>query len=184
MYQIIPLCTLNLIWQTFLVVQKLRIHLPIQGTQIQSLLQEDPTCHNAAKPVYHSYCASAPEPVSCNYWGPCAPRAHTLQQEKPPQWEACALQLKSSAPPTPATKERWCKAVKTQHSPKQINFFIKKKDNLHDVLWQFISIKMGQGTRKAEGRGGALLFSCSAQASHCGGFSCCKVWALEAHGPQ
>ena len=95
------------------------------GSQIQSLLQEDPTCHSAAKPVYHSYCASAPEPVSCHYWGPCAPRAHTLQQEKPPQWEACALQLKSSAPPTPATKERWCKAVKTQHSPKQVNFFIK-----------------------------------------------------------
>ena len=32
---------------TFLVVQWLRICLPVQGTQIWSLLQEDPTCHRA-----------------------------------------------------------------------------------------------------------------------------------------
>ena len=37
------------------VVQWLRIHLPMQGTQVQALVQEDPTCHGAAKPVRHSY---------------------------------------------------------------------------------------------------------------------------------
>ena len=40
---------------TSLVAQWLRIHLPMQGTQVQSLVQEDPTCHGAAKPVHHNY---------------------------------------------------------------------------------------------------------------------------------
>ena len=38
----------------------------MQGTYVPSSPQEDSTCHNAAKPVYHSYCACAPEPVLCN----------------------------------------------------------------------------------------------------------------------
>ena len=37
--------------QTPQVVQELSIHLPIQGSQIQSLVPEDPTCLGAAKPV-------------------------------------------------------------------------------------------------------------------------------------
>ena len=41
-----------------LVVQWLRIHLPMQGTQVQSLAQEDPTCHGATKP-----CATTTEPA-------------------------------------------------------------------------------------------------------------------------
>jgi len=56
------------------------------GSQIQSLLQEDPTCHSAAKPVYHSYCASAPEPVTTEAHVPlepilCNKRSH--RNEKP-----------------------------------------------------------------------------------------------------
>ena len=42
------------IW-TSLVAQWLRIHLPMQGTRVQSLVQEDPTCHGATKPVHHNY---------------------------------------------------------------------------------------------------------------------------------
>ena len=41
--------------QPFLVVQWLRIHLPMQGTQVLALVREDPTCHGAAKPVCHNY---------------------------------------------------------------------------------------------------------------------------------
>ena len=54
----------------------------------------------------HSYWACALEPVSHNYWARMpqllspratttearAPRARALQQEKQPQWEACARQ--------------------------------------------------------------------------------------------
>ena len=38
-----------------LVAQWLRIHLPMQGTQVQGLVREDPTCHGATKPVRHNY---------------------------------------------------------------------------------------------------------------------------------
>ena len=38
-----------------LLVQWLRIRLPVQGTWVQALFQEDPTWHGAAKPVRHNY---------------------------------------------------------------------------------------------------------------------------------
>ena len=38
-----------------LVVQVIRIHLPIQGTQVQSLVQEDSISHGATKPMCHDY---------------------------------------------------------------------------------------------------------------------------------
>ena len=68
---------------TSLVVQWLRIHLPMQGTRVQALVREDPTCRGAAKPASHNYWAGVPqllqptclEPVLCN-------------KEKLPQWEA------------------------------------------------------------------------------------------------
>ena len=45
----------NVIIGTSLVVQWLRIHLPMQGTRVRSLVWEDPTCRGAAKPVRHNY---------------------------------------------------------------------------------------------------------------------------------
>ena len=84
---------------TSLVAQGLRIHLPMQGTQVWSLVQEDPTCRGATKPVRHNYWSPCTLGPKChNYW------AHVLQllkpaclacarqQEKPPQWEARAPQ--------------------------------------------------------------------------------------------
>ena len=40
---------------TSLVAQWLRIRLPMQGTRVQALVREDPTCHRATKPVRHNY---------------------------------------------------------------------------------------------------------------------------------
>ena len=57
-------------------VQWLRIHLPMQGTGVQSLVQEDPTCHKATKPMHQlpSQCAATKpaglEPVLCNRRSP------------------------------------------------------------------------------------------------------------------
>ena len=77
-----------------LVVQWLRIRLPMQGTRVQALVWEDLTCRRAIKPVCHSYWACTLGPASHNYWvngpqllkpvrlEPCAP-----QQEKPLKWE-------------------------------------------------------------------------------------------------
>ena len=58
---------LNIKVGTSLVAQWLRIHLPMQGTRVRSLVREDPTCHGATKPMRHNY-----EPMCHNYWSPRA----------------------------------------------------------------------------------------------------------------
>ena len=77
---------------TSLVVQCLRIHVPMQGTWVWALVWEDLTCCRAPSPMHHSYRARAPT-------------APAPQQEKPPQ--ACTLQLESSFHST-ATRESPC----------------------------------------------------------------------------
>ena len=67
--------------RTSLVTQWLRICLPVQGTRVRALVQEDPTCRRATKPVYHNYWAYALEPECCNYW------AHVPQLLKPAHLE-------------------------------------------------------------------------------------------------
>ena len=57
----------NLCMGASLVAQWLRIHLPMHGTQVRSLVREDPTCSGATKPVHHNYWACALEPMSRNY---------------------------------------------------------------------------------------------------------------------
>ena len=47
--------------------QCLRIHLPIQETQVQSVAREEPTCCGANERMRHSYCACALEPGICSY---------------------------------------------------------------------------------------------------------------------
>ena len=42
-------------WETSLVAQWLRICLPMQGTRVRFLVQEDLTCRRASKPVRHNY---------------------------------------------------------------------------------------------------------------------------------
>ena len=44
-----------------LVVQWIRIHLAVQGTWIQSLVQEDSTCSRATKPRSHNFWACSPQ---------------------------------------------------------------------------------------------------------------------------
>ena len=60
-----------------LVVQWLRVRLPIQGTRVRALVWEDPACRRATGPVSHNYWACAS--------GACAP-----QQERPRWWEVHA----------------------------------------------------------------------------------------------
>ena len=67
-------------YRTSLVVQWLRMRLPILGTQVQSLAQEDSPWGGKTKPVCR------------NYWHSRA----RVPQEKPPQWEAHTPQLESS----------------------------------------------------------------------------------------
>ena len=83
---------------TSLVAQWMRICLPVPGTWIQSLVQEDPTCHTTAKPVHpNCWTPRAPEPMLCS--------KRSLHSEKPaPCNEEWPLLLASRESPCTATK--------------------------------------------------------------------------------
>ena len=78
-------------WGTSLIVQWIGIRMAMQGSRIWSLIWKDPTFYRTTKLM--CLCSRAQE---LQWLKPTYPRAHTLQQEKPPQWEACAAQLASS----------------------------------------------------------------------------------------
>ena len=79
--------------RAFLVAQWERI-LPPKQERHQPLIQEDPTCHRAAKPMHYNYLACALE-LSAMTTEAREPRVCALHQEKPPQWEACEPQPES-----------------------------------------------------------------------------------------
>ena len=60
-------------------VQWLRICLAMQGTPVQFLVREDPTCHVATKPECHNYGACTLEPETATI------KLGKMQEEKPPQ---------------------------------------------------------------------------------------------------
>ena len=68
---------------TSLVAQRLRIRLPMQGTRVRALVQEDPTCCRATKPVCHNYWALMPQLLKPAHLEPvlCDKRSH--HNEKP-----------------------------------------------------------------------------------------------------
>ncbi|KAJ8798856.1 hypothetical protein J1605_000013 [Eschrichtius robustus] len=53
--RIVPKHYRNISLGTSLVAQWLRIRLAMQGTRVRALVQEDPTCRGATKPVRHNY---------------------------------------------------------------------------------------------------------------------------------
>ena len=75
--------------QASLVVQWLGIHLPMQGPQVRSLVQKDPTCHKAHASQLLSLCSRVREPQPQK---PTSSRACARQQEQPLQREAHTLQ--------------------------------------------------------------------------------------------
>ena len=110
-------------WGTSLVAQWLRIHRPMQGTQVQALVREDPTCCEATKPVHHNDWACTPEPTTHNYW------AHVPQLLKPTCLEPVLCNKRSHRNENPAhhqqrvaplttTRESLHAATKTQNSQK------------------------------------------------------------------
>ena len=79
----------------FLAVQWLRIHLPVKGTWVWSLVWKIP--YVTGLPVGHDSWACVVDPVSYNYWSPWALEPPAQQQEKSLQWEAHAQQQNPSA---------------------------------------------------------------------------------------
>ena len=122
-------------------VQWLRIHLPIQGTQVQSLVWKDSTCYGGTKPVHHNHWACAIEPTNHNFWAytpqllkPTWPRAHAPQQEKSLQREAYVQQIEYS----PHLLQ-----LKKAHSQQQIPYT--------DKSIKFIKVEEGRGINKEFG---------------------------------
>ena len=70
--------------ETSLVAQWLGVHLPMQGTRAQFLVQEDPTCLWTTKLLHHNYWAQTLEPPHRNY---LSRRLPSMRREKPPWWE-------------------------------------------------------------------------------------------------
>ena len=80
--------------RTSLVVHWIRICLPMQETQVWSLVREDPTCRGATKPVGHNYWACARESRTCNCWSLnilepvlCKKRSQHSEKTQAPQLE-------------------------------------------------------------------------------------------------
>ena len=82
---------------TSLVAQWLGICLLMQGTLVRALVQEDPTCRGATKPMCHNYWAWALEPASHNYWG------HMPQLLKPVCLELCSATREATTMRSPCT---------------------------------------------------------------------------------
>ena len=96
-----------------LVVQWLRICLPMQGTQVWSLDGEYPTCCGAAKPMHHNYWSPHTlESVLHNRRSHCSERPYTSLKNSPhsPQLENTCMQ-----------QQRLC-------TPKTNAYFFSKKD--------------------------------------------------------
>ena len=93
-----------------LLAQWLRICLPMQGTWVQALVREDPTCRGAAKSVRHSYWACALEPTRHNYW------ARAPQLLKPTCLEPMLRNKRSHRNEKPAHGNEAHAATKTWHS--------------------------------------------------------------------
>ena len=106
---------------TSLVVQWLRIRLPMQGTWVQSLVREDPTCCGATKLVCHNYWACALEHASHNYWA-CVPQLLKPAHLKPVirNKRSChnerPVHCKEEYPLLTTTRESPHAATKTQRS--------------------------------------------------------------------
>ena len=113
----------------------------MQGTQVQALVREDPTCRGATKPVCHNYWACALELANHNYWSPRA-------------YSPCSATREATATRSPHTATKSSprslqleKACPQQRRPKadknKINKInkLKKKKRKHHVKWKSQSQK-------------------------------------------
>ena len=130
--------------------QWLRTRLPMQGTQVQALVQEDPTCHGATKPVHHNYraCALSPwattnKPACHNYWSPCTQSPCSATRE------ATAMRSTRSTTKSSHCSPQLEKARAQQRRPTvaKNKFIKKKKEQYNHVLilkqynrWNYISV--------------------------------------------
>ena len=124
-----------------LVAQWWRICPPRQETRVWSLVQEDPACHRATKPMHHSW-ACALESGSHSYWS-LHPWACDLHREKLQQRDAGAQQCKE-CPQLTATIEE---CSNEDPAPKTNAF---KKQKQWTGSFRFTSHSLGPVNLKTE----------------------------------
>ena len=98
-----------------LVMQWIRIPLPMQGPWVQSLAQEDSTCRGATKPVHHNYWSPSSQ-------SPCSTTSHhneKLEHHKPDS-SPCSLQLPGGLQSTGLQRVRNSWATKHTHPTKTV----------------------------------------------------------------
>ena len=99
---------------TSLVVQWLRICLPMQGTLVRSLVREDPTCCGATKLMCQNYSARAPQLLK-----PMRSRARMPQLLKPRRLEPVLRIKRSHRNEKPAHRnEEWLLLAAARESPR------------------------------------------------------------------
>ena len=135
-------------------VQWIRIHLPLQGTQAQSLLQEDSTCLGATKPPHHNYRAHTPRA--------CALKRESMAVRRPGS-------TGKSSPHSPQLE----KAAEKQGNPTQPKisqyiFFNVLFFNFW-LCWVFFAFSVCREWGPPS--------SCGVWVSPFLGFSCCRAWA-------
>ena len=85
------------------VVRWLRIHPPMQGTWVQPLVREAPTCYRETKPVHHNNLSPRAESLCCS--------TREATSTKSP----CTTARAAPLAPLATTRENPCTATKIQH---------------------------------------------------------------------
>ena len=129
---------------TSLVVQRIRIHMPMQGKWVQPLGWEDSSCCRATKPECHNHWARDLGPTGCSYW------AHVLQPLKPKRLEPVLHSKRSrrnekpmhcnkERPQLATTREILQAATEAHSSQKWINKYINTqiKNTVKMYCWSF-----------------------------------------------
>ena len=117
LYKVLYCKIKNVFFRTSLVVQWIRIRLPMQGTRVRSLVQEDATHHRATKPMSHSYGAHTPQLLKPLYPEPVLHNKRSYCNEKPVHCNAHLQQLEETC------VEQWSPSA-TKNKNKENVFFI------------------------------------------------------------
>ena len=134
--------------ETSLVAQWLGVHLPMQGTRAQFLVQEDPTCLWTTKLLRLNYWAQTLEPPHRNYWSRRLPSMRHKRSHR--DENAHAPQIR------PITAKKITIVLKIKHNGKMQKWSqIRKKKN---PPWKAgdTGIKISHATRSGQPSPSAL----------------------------
>ena len=138
-----------------LVAQRIKIHMPVQGTWVPSFLWKDPTYCEAAGPLHHNYWTRAPEPLSCNYW------AHAPQLLKSSRLELMLHDKRSHHNEKPAhhtTRDSPCAATKNQCKQTKFDLYTYiKKISSRTFVSRFLKFQQYRITPSLHNRAERLL---------------------------